>query len=598
MAIHYTVTPSNPAAHIFTVTLRVDAPDPEGQVFRLPGWIPGSYLVREFAKNIVQIEARDSSTSLVPLSKIDKATWKAAKTVGPLTLRYEVYAWDLSVRMAHLDQTHGYFNGTSLFLEVVGQSEQPHTVELEAPADPLCKDWRVATTLPELEAPRYGFGSYQAPDYDALIDHPVEMGSFELVTFEAAGVPHDLAVTGIHRGDLQRLVQDLEPICAHQIKMFGEPAPMDRYLFQLMVVGNGYGGLEHRASTSLIAKRDDLPMPGEHGVSEGYRNLLGLCSHEYFHTWNVKRIKPAAFVPYDLSTENYTTLLWAFEGITSYYDDLVLCRTERIDVKSYLELVGRTITRVRKGSGRHKQSLAESSFDAWTKFYRQDENAPNAIVSYYAKGSLAALALDLTLRLHTEGKVTLDDVMRTLWADYGSKGIGVPEDGIEKVAQELSGADLSEFFDQAVRGTEDLPLGPLLAAFGVRLSFRPAKDGSDKGGSVVKDLSKLRAKGQIGASFSGRKLRNVYDDGAAQLAGLSAGDELVAIDGVKAVKPESQLAAYPPGSVVQLHAFRRDELITREVTLDAPTEHCAVLEVDEDADEQVIARRVRWLKGL
>ena len=182
-----------------------------------------------------------------------------------------------------------------------------------------------------------------------------------------------------------------------------------------MLIGNGYGGLEHRASTSLIAKRADLPMPGVHKVSDGYRQLLGLCSHEYFHTWNVKRIKPARFVPYDLSTENYTTLLWAFEGITSYYDDLILNRTERIDTASYLELLGRTITRVRGGSGRLKQSLAESSFDAWTKFYRQDENAPNAIVSYYAKGSLAALSLDLTIRLETKGATSLDDVMRALW---------------------------------------------------------------------------------------------------------------------------------------------------------------------------------------
>lgn len=597
MSIHYTIQPTSPAAHIFTVTLTVSDPDPTGQVLRLPAWIPGSYLVREFSKNIVQIEARDASDALVGLDKVDKHTWKAAPVQGALKLTYQVYAWDLSVRMAHLDQNHGYFNGTSVFLEVVGQAEGLHTVDIQAPEDPRCQGWRVATTLPELDAARYGFGTYQAANHDALIDHPVEMGTFELLHFTAAGVPHELAVTGPHNGDLQRLVDDLVPICAHQIEMFGKPAPMDRYLFQLMLVGNGYGGLEHRASTSLIAKRDHLPKHGEHKVSEGYRQLLGLCSHEYFHTWNVKRIKPARFVPYDLSTENYTTLLWAFEGITSYYDDLILGRTERIDVASYLELVGRTITRVRGGSGRLKQSLAESSFDAWTKFYRQDENAPNAIVSYYAKGSLAALALDLTIRLETQGAKSLDDVMRALWTEYGAKGIGVPEMGIEDVSSRISGVDLSNFFEQAVRGTDDLPLRALLAAFGVELRFRPGKDGADKGGASVKDEAALRNKGVIGAKLVGDKVKQVFDEGPAQDAGLSAGDVIVAINGIKASKAESLFASYPPGTTLKVHAFRRDELFEREVTLAAPSEHYAYLQVMDEVEDEVLQRRVSWLKG-
>lgn len=598
MSIHYTIQPTSPAAHIFTVTLEISDPDPTGQVLRLPAWIPGSYLVREFSKNIVQIEARDSGENLVGLDKLDKHTWKAAPVQGALKLTYQVYAWDLSVRMAHLDQNHGYFNGTSVFLEVIGQAEGLHTVDIQAPSDPHCKDWRIATTLKELEAERYGFGSYQAESHDELIDHPVEMGTFELLHFQAAGVPHEVAVTGPHNGDLQRLVNDLIPICTHQIEMFGKPAPMDRYLFQLMLIGNGYGGLEHRASTSLIAKRADLPMLGEHKVSDGYRQLLGLCSHEYFHTWNVKRIKPARFVPYDLSTENYTTLLWAFEGITSYYDDLILNRTERIETDSYLELLGRTITRVRGGSGRLKQSLAESSFDAWTKFYRQDENAPNAIVSYYAKGSLAALALDLTIRLETEGAKSLDDVMRALWTEYGAKGIGVPEMGIEDVAQRITGVDLSHFFEHAVRGTEDLPLRALLAAFGVELRFRPGKNGTDRGGKAAEEEDALRNKGRIGAKITGDKIKQVLDEGPAQDVGLSAGDVIVAINGIKAVKAEAMLAGYPPGTTVTIHAFRRDELFERQVTLAAPSEHYAYLKIMEEVEPEVLARRVSWLKGL
>lgn len=588
----YRVTPTNPAAHLFTVELTVDQPDPDGQVLSLPAWIPGSYLVREFSKNIVTLHAWCGDAA-VAVTKRDKHTWCVAPCAGPLRVVYTVYAWDLSVRMAHLDQTHGYFNGTSMFLRVHGQDAGPQHVELVAPSDPLCEGWRVATTLPEAPGTaRYGFGAYVAPDYDALIDHPVELGTWSLLTFEACGVPHEVAFTGVVFDlDEARLIDDLTRICTHQIQMFGEPAPMDRYLFQVMVVGSGYGGLEHRASTSLICKRDDLPRLGDDKVSDGYRQFLGLCSHEYFHTWNVKRIKPAAFTPYDLSTENYTVLLWAFEGITSYYDDLILLRTGCIDVDSWLELVGRTLTRVRRGSGRLKQSLSDSSWDAWTKFYRQDENATNAIVSYYAKGSLAALGLDLTLRKRTDGRVSLDDVMRALWVQHGQPGVGVPERGIQAVAEAVSGLDLQDYFDLAVRGTEDIPLESMLAEVGVILRTRAAKDSADKGGTPGK--GDLDRRGDVGAVFSGARIKAVRDGGAAQAAGLSAGDVVVAIDGIKAGKAEAQLGRKAPGSTARVHVFRRDELLVRDVTLGAPAQTTVWLELADDHADA----RAAWLQA-
>ena len=556
--IYYSILPQDPAAHLFEVTLTVESPDPAGQIFSLPAWVPGSYMIREFARNIVRIRAESNGKKLA-LRKLDKHTWHAAPCNGNITLHYEVYAWDLSVRAAHLDHTHAFFNGTSVFLRVHGQENQPHVVDIRRPEGELYKAWRVATALHELKAKRYGFGTYVAADYDELIDHPVEMGMFQLANFKAHGVPHDVVITGrVPNLDMARLTADLKKICEAQIALF-EPrsrrAPMERYVFMTLAVGDGYGGLEHRASTALICSRADLPVKGQKEMSDGYRTYLGLCSHEYFHTWNVKRIKPAAFAPYDLSVEGYTSLLWLFEGFTSYYDDLMLMRSGVIDEAAYLKLVAKNINNVLRGSGRTKQSVAESSFDAWTKYYRQDENSPNAIVSYYVKGSLIGLALDLTIRAETSGRKSLDDVMRTLWKRYGRDfyeggGRGLSEMEAEALFDEVTGLKLKRFFDRYVRGTDDLPLAKLLAPFGIEssdnrksakvsLNIRTTRDGNDS------------------------KIANVYEGGAAHRTGLSAGDILVAVDGLRvtATNLDTLLARYRVGDAVTLHIFRRDELM-------------------------------------
>ena len=558
----YSIRPLNPAAHTFEVRCTVARPDAAGQRFALPAWIPCSYLIRDFARQITAIRA-ECEGKPVRLEKIDKHTWQAPplKQPVPLTIICEVYAWDLSVRGAHLDETHAFFNGTSVFLRVIGQEETPCLVDLQPPVGRAFKDWHVATSLApdqgeKRAAKELGFGLYRAADYDELIDHPVEMGRFALAQFEACGVPHRVAITGRHDTDLERLCADLKRVCEWQIRFFREPAPMPSYTFLVTAVGDGYGGLEHRASTALLCSRDDLPYVGMKSISEGYRTFLGLCSHEYFHTWNVKRIKPAAFTPYDLDRENYTTLLWAFEGITSYYDDLALLRSGVIELKDWLELTAKTISNVQRAPGRLKQTLAESSFDAWSKFYHPDENTPNAVVSYYAKGALVALALDLTLRQRS--KVSLDDVMRALWQRYGQTGIGVGEDDVRRIAEELSGLNLKRFFADAVHGTVELPLRKLLAPFGITLDWETAKSAPPSLG--------------IKTSTDGKelKLATVYDGGAAQAAGLSAGDVLLAIDGLR-ITPTSldkQLARHQPGDAIKVHAFRRDELMTFTVRLD------------------------------
>jgi predicted metalloprotease with PDZ domain len=591
--IRYTIVPKQPAAHLFEVTVTVADPDPAGQQFMLPVWIPGSYMVREFARNIVTLHAVNDAGRKVRVKKTDKHTWQAAPVKGALTLRYEVYAWDLSVRAAHLDDTTGFFNGTSVFLSPLGHEEAQCVVEIQKPQGTAYRNWRVATALPEARGTkRYGFGEYRARNYDELIDHPVTLGEFALATFKAHGVPHDIVIAGRVIGlDMARLSADLKRICEAQIALFepkSKKAPVERYVFMTQAVTDGYGGLEHRASTALICNRGDLPVTGRDAMSEGYRTYLGLCSHEYFHTWNVKRIKPAAFAPYDLSIENYTSLLWLFEGFTSYYDDLVLVRSGLISQDDYFGLLGKVIGGVQRGSGRLKQSVAESSFDAWVKYYRQDENAPNAIVSYYTKGSLVALAFDLTIRAQTGNRKSLDDVMRLLWQRFGrdfyrGKPVGVEESEIEAIFAEATGAQLGELFAEAVHGTRDLSLGPLLVPFGVSLAPELDKNGKPSLG--------VRLRG--GADCT---LAAVHEGSAAQKAGLSAGDVLIALDGLRVTGSnlDGLLARYQPGAKVELHAFRRDELRTAQIKLDGPETARYKLAV---SDKRAAARkaRERWL---
>jgi len=597
--ILYRVSLASPGAHLFGVEMLVPEPDPAGQRVGLPAWIPGSYMIRDFAKNIVTLEASCNGRSL-GVSKLDKQTWRCAPCAGPVLLSYQVYAWDFSVRSAHFDNTHAYFNGTSLFLSVKGQEHRGCTVELVQPQEAPFSEWKVATTLACTGTPLRGFGRYGARDYADLIDHPVEIGDLTFASFQVGGKPHEVAIYGRHNADLERVCRDLGRICEQHIALFGE-LPVERYLFLVMAVGQGYGGLEHRDSTSLLCSRNDLPIPGDQGMSDDYRGFLGLCSHEYFHLWNVKRITPAVFQQHGLEREVHTRLLWVFEGITSYYDDLALVRSGRIDAEGYLDLLARSITRVLRCSGRLKQSLADSSFDAWTKFYKQDENATNAIVSYYTKGALVALALDLTLRLESGGTISLDQVMRALWERYGKPGIGVQEDAVEALVGEVSGLDLNGFFDQAVRGTDDLPLEQLLAQIGVELRLRPAKDLKDNGGAV-EQFSEPGVRKELGLRIKeGLEpvIAQIPDGGAAQQAGLAVGDTLLALNGLRVTRDNLQnlLDRVPVETPVELHAFRRDELMVFHATPRlAPADTCE-LRLHPDPAPEVEARRIAWLQG-
>ncbi len=594
--ICYKIIPHYPEAHIYRVTLDIAFPDENGQIFSMPTWIPGSYMVRDFAKNVVSISATSKGKPIL-ITQLDKQTWEIAGSFGPVRVIYDLYAWDLSVRTAYLDQFRGYFNGPSVFLQVHGAESEPCFLEVCLPEGEIYEHWSVATSLRKDGAKQR---CYCADDYFELIDHPVELGLFESAKFQVASIPHEIVISGRHNADLPRLCSDLERICDAQRKIFGQ-LPLDRYLFLVAAVGDGYGGLEHKHSTSLLCNRADLPKTKQQKISDGYRRFLGLCSHEYFHLWNVKRICPAAFVDVPLDSEAYTRLLWVFEGITSYYDELILVRAGLITAESYLELLAQTITRVTRVQGRFKQTLEESSFNTWTKFYKQDENAPNAIVSYYSKGALVALSLDLTIRHESAGKYSLDDVMRAFWNKYGVTNIGVPEDGFERLAVEVTGLNLRPFFQSYVRGTEDPPLHEQLARQGINLELRQMKNQSDLGGFITsscQNKSLLTLGVKFLSSVSEAKIQQVFDGGAAQQAGISAGDELVAVDGIKCTaKNIDALVAVGSTEVsLNIHLFRRDELLLIQIQPKAAPADTCDLSYITDPTSEMISNRCRWLQ--
>ena len=511
-AIHYRVEPADLFAHLFSVTLTIAQPATRQEV-SLPVWIPGSYLVREFSKNLQELCAQQGNRE-VPLTQLDKHRWLADCSAGkPLVLTYRVCAYDASVRTAWLDAARGFFNGTSLCLRVHGQEKQRHTIEIAS--TPATAAWSVATGLSTVKVDKKGFGLYAAASYDELVDCPFEMGTFWIGRFTACGVPHRFVVAGAAPSfDGKRLLADTQKICEANIRFWhgeGKP-PFKNYLFMLNAVGDGYGGLEHRNSTALICGRRDLPRVNEARAGEGYTTLLGLISHEYFHTWNVKRLRPAEFAEHDYARENYTELLWFFEGFTSYYDDLLLRRAGLIDDGTYLKLVTKTIHQVVQTPGRAIQTVAQASFDAWVKYYRQDENTPNATVSYYTKGSLVALCLDLALR--RGGKTSLDAVMRALWARC--EGGPMSEGDLRTVLQELSGRSFDTELAQWVHSTAELPLAELLGAHGVQLKPETAQWAQKLGLRVTETHSV--------------NLKTVLRGGLAESAGMAAGDEWLGIE--------------------------------------------------------------------
>jgi predicted metalloprotease with PDZ domain len=611
--ITYRIDIADRHAHLYRVTLSVDEPAAE-QRLSLPVWVPGSYLVREFSRHLSSLAATQGAAP-VALRQLDKASW-LARCRGGETLRvsYLVYAFDTSVRAAFLDADRGFINGTSLCLRVEGRESEAHRLELTG----IPPGWQVATALAPLHVDAAGVGSYRAADYDELVDSPLELGRFWRGRFEAGGVPHEFVVAGAWPDfDGERLLADARRICEAQMALWhgdvatpstsappeapavagaspaaarmdavavpGGRPPFDRYVFMLNAVEDGHGGLEHRASTALIAPRRNLPQRGSNGATDGYADLLGLVSHEYFHAWNVKRLRPAEFTRYDYARENYTELLWFFEGFTSYYDDLMVLRSGAVDAARYLTLLAKAASSVHAAPGRRVQSVAAASFDAWVKFYRPDENTPNATISYYAKGSLVALALDLSLR--STGQATLDDVLRELWRT--SRGGPIGEADIAAALERVGGRSFAAELAAWVHGTDELPLPQLLQGIGVTWRHQPA--------SLAQRLG-LRVNE---SALTGIKVSHVLRGGAAERAGLAAGDELLAVAGWRLRRLDDALRLLQPDAEASLLVARDQRIVSLALSLpDEDAEAGAVaLELAQQPDQRALALREAWLGG-
>jgi len=577
----YTVSLLHPNSRLIEVEGRFAVDDRATIELVLPVWTPGSYLVREYARHLQDFAALDEQGRALAWKRIDKRTFQvAADGAREIAARWRVYANDLTVRAAHFDDSHAHFVGGTLFLHDERARHAPHEVQVRAP-----EGWHTHVALPQQGE------AFVAADLDTLLDSPFHVGPQPAHHFTAAGVPHELVIWGEGNFELEALVADLKALVETEAKLFGG-LPNPRYLFIVLLSDKGRGGLEHKASTTLLYPRFGFQ------PRKSYEEFLTLAAHEYFHLWNVKRIKPRALVPFDYARENFTSLLWAMEGFTSYYDTLLTRRAGLIDANRYLERQGESLSTLAQTPGRLVQSLDEASLCAWIKYYRPDENSANSAVSYYLKGELVAMLLDLELRARTGDAKSLDDLMRLLWSRYGNEQ-GVPEDGIEAAASEIAGSSMAAFFAQSVHAPGELDLGPL-AHVGLEVRRRVRESTSDKGGVPGKDKD-AQPKGWLGAvtrSHDGRCIVAYALAGSpAYRDGLFADDEVVAVDGyrIEGDKLTARIEEYAPSAKVQLTLFRRDQLRTLAVTLGEKPQDALWLAKRDDATEAQKCAYQAWL---
>lgn len=570
--------------HLLRVQCTINRPTETGQIVSLPAWVPGSYLIRDFAKHMLTIRA-SSQHKDVPLQKISKNIWQCAPCSGPLTIDYEVYCFDLAARGAYVDNTRVFFDGCRVFLVVEGEEEQTRTVEIVRSSYATQAGWRCATSMTPSRVDAEGFGVYTANNHLELIDHPFEISDFQCFEFMVADVPHKIVVAGKATADFARLTADVQKICAAQVEFFGELPSMHQYVFILSVLAKGGGGIEHRASSSLICTRPCLPKIGEQEKSDDYIGLLGLFSHEYFHLWNVKRIKPEVFLNPNLHGEVYTRQLWIFEGITAYYDNLNLVHAGVLEPKQYLKILQDDINLLLQTPGANVQTLADASFDAWIKYYQPDENSVNSMISYYLKGCLVALALDLLIIKNSKHKQSLADIMQVLWQQSGKTGLGLPEDYFSHVAFEVTGDDYSEFFAVAVDSTEPLELSALLQSVGIVCKPKQPTVLDNLGLKIINDQGRVTVKAVLNGSV-------------AELAGICPNDVIVAINkyAVNNNNIEGVITSQPVGEDLKVHVIRNDYLL-RLMMLNQPLEStlCA-LEFTEELSEQQRQSQAKWLR--
>lgn len=578
---HYDIAITAPHKHLFDITFSATGPLADSVDVCMPVWSPGSYLIREYARNVQDVSAVSPSGKKLDVRKVTKNTWRLSGTAEGFRFQFRAYANELTVQSSHLDETHGFIHPPSVCPYVDGYLASPCEVTVHAP-----ESWRIATGLEPVAGTANRFA---ACDFDELADCPIECGDFQEETFTVKRRLHRIVISGSGEFDRRTLVRDAKKIVETVHAFWGGELPYTHYTFICHIYPAARGGLEHRNSTVL-----GIDSFSFHPRKKYEDDVLTLITHEYFHTWNVKRIRPKTLGPFDYSQENYTRLLWVFEGITSYYDGLLTRRAGLIAPKAYLKKIAEGISRLQAQPGRLHQSLAESSFDTWIKLYRPNEHSPNCSISYYLKGELVGMLLDLHLRDRTDGRVSLDDVLREMWNRYKVDGQGIEEDEFERVASEVSGLDLRKFFQKAVYSAEELDFNAAMKPFGLRIATRPKGESGDAPDGAVP---------MIGVDTETRDgllaVKHVHEDSAADHAGLCAGDLLLAFDGIR-VTPASykpRLRLFKAGRTVEVTAFRRDRLVRAELTIPKRVEMEWSVEAVPNASDRQLGLRDAWLGG-
>lgn len=567
--IHYQVAMSQPQTHLLEV--RLDLRDFPRSVLDLkfPVWTPGSYLVREYARHLQDFTVVAGD---IPLNwrKIAKNHWQVdTQGQSHITVTYRIFANELSVRTNHLDQTHGYFNGAATFFRIVGLEGE----SIDLTVIPPTPEWRVTTALPLVPG---STNTYRAIDFDTLVDSPVEVGTHPVYQFEVLGKPHELAIWGQGNYDVQRIITDIQSVITTEAEMFGG-LPYERYVFLLHLFAQAYGGLEHKDCCSLIYQRFGFR------DREKYEKFMQLVAHEFFHLWNVKRIRPQALEVFDYDNENYTPSLWFCEGTTSFYDLLIPLRAGIYDVRTFFNNWSKEITRYLKTPGRNVQPLAESSFDAWVKLYRSDSNSINSQMSYYLKGEMVSLLLDLLIRDRHHNSRSLDDVMVHMWEQFGKDEIGYTPEQLQQVIENVAEVDLSAFFNQYIQGLEELPFNTYLEPFGLRL---------------FADISNEPYTGIRSGNENGREIVKAVEAGSpANLVGIDPNDEILAIDGIKlkAGGLNERLKDYQVGDEITITLFHQDELRNYQLKLGNPTVHKYYIAAIENPTPSQQEKFYRWL---
>lgn len=544
--VYYQVAMPEPETHLFEVMLRVRGWQDSVMDLKMPVWTPGSYLVREYAKHLQEFWAGDFDEQPLKWRKLSKNHWQVETAQSSeVTVRYRIYANELSVRTNHLDGTHGYFNGAALFFYIPGFEKSPIQVQIIPPKP----EWRVTTSLPPVTERS---NIFHATDFDTLVDSPFEIGCHQSYYFEVEEKPHELAIWGQGNAKAAGIISDIEKIIEVESKLFGG-LPYDRYVFLLHLSAQGYGGLEHKNACSL-----NYPRFGFRNRDK-YNRFMQLVAHEFFHLWNVKRIRPKPLESFNYDRESYTTSLWFCEGTTSYYDLVIPLRAGIYSAKSFLQNLSKDVTRLHATPGRQVQPLSESSWDAWIKLYRRDTNSDNSQISYYLKGEMVSLLLDLAIRKHQENERSLDDVMRQMWERFGKEEIGFAPEELKEVIESVAGVDLTGFFNDYIDGTAELTFDEYLEPFGLKLQASENVEPVPFLGLTVKTEN-----GKEVIKFVERR-------SPAQVAGIDAEDELLAINRVRVTAEDlnERLKDYQPGESIEVTVFHHEELRTYSLTLGA-----------------------------